>query len=129
MPYRKMNIAITEVRSSVTEGTIDMIQSANEPVRKQLINRYCGRLSTWETSWFSATKEGQIILEAHDADPGHWLSPAPVLSAFVSVSGKDSSGDLSDKTPDSASDRNSRSVSAINKVLERYNLVRKRRLH
>lgn len=132
MPHRgKINI-ITDVRSSVTEGTIHMIQSANESVRKQLIDRYCGRLSTWETSWFSALKEEQVVLEAHEAHPGHRLSPAAGLSAFVSVTSNASDKspeDSVDKTSDSTSNKNSRGISAINKVLERYNLVRKRRSH
>lgn len=123
MPYRATNKTITDVMGSVTEGTFDMIQSANEAVKKQLIARYCGRLSTWEPSWYNVLKEGQVILEAHDAYPGHWHSHAPVLPALVSASGS-----AFDKHSDSDSDKNRKSVSAINKVLERYNLVRKRRL-
>ena len=129
MTYREMNIKITDVTGSVTEGTISMIQSANESVKKQLIDRYCGRLSTWEASWFNVLKEGQIILEAHEAH-GYWLSPAPIFPACVP---DNSTGSVSENTPDkgsdSASDSLNRSVSAVNKVLERYNLVRKRRLN
>ena len=132
MPYREVTVSITEATGSVTDGTINTIQSANESVKKQLIDRYCGRLSTWEASWFSALKAGQIILEAHDAY-GHWFSPVPVLPAFSSGSTSNSSGSAPNKScndaPDKSSDRNSRGVSAINKVLARYNLVCKRRLH
>lgn len=127
MTYRVINATITNVMSSVTDGTINIIQSAEEPIKKQLIARYCGRLSTWETSWFSVLKEGQFILEAHDAYPGHWLSPAPAFSAFTSVSEKKSVS-ATENIPNNTIDRKHRNVSAINKVLERHNLIRKRQL-
>ena len=131
MTYRETTIMITDIRSSVTDGTINMIQSANESVKKQLIDRYCGRLSTWEASWFNVLKEGQIILEAHEAH-GYWFSPAPIFPALTCVP-DNSTGSVSENTPDkgsdSASDSLNRSVSAVNKVLERYNLTRKRRLN
>ncbi len=125
MVYREVNIKITDVTGSVTKGTISMIQSASESVKKQLIDRYCGRLSTWETSWIKTLKEGQeVVLEASDEYPWHCLAPGWNGNSMLEplASGADESSD-------SASDRNHRSVSAINKVLERYNLVRKRRLH
>jgi hypothetical protein len=121
MPYRVINMMITDVMNSVTDATISMIQSANEPVKKQLIDRYCGRLSTWEASWLSVLTEGQVIPAAYDAHHD-CLSPAPMLSAPLPAS-------ASKNTPDKTSDSHRRSVSAINKVLERYNLMRKQRLH
>lgn len=125
MAYREMNIKITDVTGSVTEGTISMIQSANESVKKQLIDRYCGRLSTWETNWIKILKEGQeVVLEASDEYPWHCLAPGwngDLISKPLASDSKENSN--------SASDKNRRSVSAINKVLARYNLVRKRRLH
>jgi len=112
MPYREINRAIADIRSSVTEGTINMIQSAtNESVKRLLINQYCGRVSTWEMSWLNAMKEVQIIFEAHEVH-GHSFSLAP-----ASVGNPDS-------IPGGVLDRNRRSVSAINKVLRDYNLVR-----
>lgn len=123
MSYREMDRTIENIKSSVTNGTISMIQSAtDEFVKRQLINQYCGRVSTWEASWLSSMKEVQIIFEAHEIH-GHWFSLAPTLV------------ESHDGVPDvfgSASDRSRRSVTAINKVLREYNLVRlarKRHLH
>lgn len=112
MPYRVINTTIIDRFSHVTDGTISIIQSANEPFKKRLIDKYCGRLSTWEASWLSAH---------HGAHTDDCVSPAPTLSAFVTDS-------AAENTPDKTSDSHRRSVSAINKVLERYNLGRKRRL-
>lgn len=114
---------IADIKSSVTNGTIDMIQSAtDESIKRQLINHYCGRVSTWETSWLSVMKDVQIIFGAHEVH-GHWFSLAPFPD------------ENPDNTPDisgEATDGNRRSVTAINKVLREYNLVRlprKRLLH
>lgn len=121
MPYRVINTTIIDQFSPVTDGTISIIQSANEPFKKRLIDKYCGRLSTWEASWLSAHTEEQTVPPAHGAHTGDCLSPAPMVSAFVTDS-------AAGNTPEKISDSHRRNVSAINKVLERYNLGRKRRL-
>ena len=123
MPHRQIDREIANIKSSVTNGTIDMIQSAtDESIKRQLINHYCGRVSTWETSWLSAMKDVQIIFGAHEVH-GCWFSLAPF---------PDESPDNAPDISGEASDGNRRSVTAINKVLREYNLVRlprKRLLH
>lgn len=117
--------SILEKIEAVTDGTIDMIQTiTDDSIKKQLISRYCGRLSTWEESWISAFKEKHHIPNVTDKHSERSYSA-------------DRDGDLAktslasspNRTSSQSSDSNRKSVSAINKVLERYNLMRKRSVH
>lgn len=118
MACKEVNVTIINVTRCITDGALSRIQSAtDESLKRRLVNRYCGRLATWETSWFSVLQEKRIILEAYE---GHWFFPDPASPAFSSTP---------DNTSGNASDEYCRSVSAIKKVLERCNLVHKRRLH
>ena len=118
-------IKILDIIEAVTDGTISMIQSTtDDSLKKQLIDRYCGRLSTWEASWKSAFNEEHNVSGVASKHSDHSFS-ADSDSDLIKTSLVSSRGN----TPTTSSDRNRKSVSAINKVLERYNLTRKRSVH
>jgi hypothetical protein len=75
MIVARREIKILGMIEPVTDGTISMIQSTtDDSVKKQLINQYCGRLSTWEASWMNALKEGSDVLEVPNKHSEHSFS-------------------------------------------------------
>jgi hypothetical protein len=121
----RKEIKILDLIESVTDSTISMIQSTvDDSIKKQLIARYCGRLSTWEASWKGALKEGHGAPDVSDKYSERNF-PNDKSGGLIKTSVAFSPASTSSKISDS----NRKSVSAINKVLERYNLMRKRSLH